>query len=332
MENNEELLLELKDVRVQFNSIDGLVRAVDGVSFQVKKGETLGIVGESGCGKSVTAQTILRIVPIPPGEITRGEVLLEGMDLLKLPEEKMRRIRGNDISMIFQEPMTSLNPVFTIGFQLSEVLKLHRGMNNKEALQESIKMLGYCGIPRPEEVVYEYPFALSGGMKQRAMIAMALACNPKILIADEPTTALDVTIQAQILDLMKKLQKEFDSAILFITHDLGVIAEMADRVIVMYAGLIVEEASVDDLFETPLHPYTIGLMNSKPDLNIREKRLNVIPGNVPNLTNLPSGCAFHPRCEFATDLCRQQRPELIEHSPGRKVRCWVVNEGEWIDD
>jgi oligopeptide/dipeptide ABC transporter ATP-binding protein len=274
----------------------------------------------------------LRIVPIPPGEITHGKILFEGTDLLKLPEEKMRRIRGNDISMIFQEPMTSLNPVFTIGFQLSEVLKLHRGMNNKEALQESIKMLSYCGIPRPEEVVNEYPFALSGGMKQRAMIAMALACNPKILIADEPTTALDVTIQAQILDLMKKLQKEYDSAILFITHDLGVIAEMADRVIVMYAGLIVEEASVDDLFETPLHPYTIGLMNSKPDLNIREKRLNVIPGNVPNLTNLPTGCAFHPRCEFAMEKCRQQRPELLEHSPGRKVRCWVVNEDEWNDD
>jgi peptide/nickel transport system ATP-binding protein len=328
MENKDDYLLELIDVKVQFNSIDGQVKAVDGISFSVKKGETLGIVGESGCGKSVTAQTILRIVPIPPGEITNGQILFEGIDLLRLSDEKMRRIRGNDISMIFQEPMTSLNPVFTIGFQLSEVLKLHRGMNNKEALQESISMLNYVGIPRAEEVVNEYPFALSGGMKQRSMIAMALACNPKVLIADEPTTALDVTIQAQILELMKKLQREFDSAILFITHDLGVIAEMADRVIVMYAGLILEEATVEDLFETPLHPYTIGLMNSKPDLNIREKRLHVIPGNVPNLTNLPTGCAFHPRCEFAIDKCRDIMPPLEEHSPGRKVRCWVVNEGE----
>ena len=328
MENKDDNLLELIDLKVQFNSIDGRVKAVDGVSFAVKKGETLGIVGESGCGKSVTAQSILRIVPIPPGEITNGQILFEGTDLLRLSDEKMRRIRGNDISMIFQEPMTSLNPVFTIGFQLSEVLKLHRGMNNKEALQESISMLNYVGIPRAEEVVNEYPFALSGGMKQRSMIAMALACNPKVLIADEPTTALDVTIQAQILELMKKLQREFDSAILFITHDLGVIAEMADRVIVMYAGLILEEATVEDLFETPLHPYTIGLMNSKPDLNIREKRLHVIPGNVPNLTNLPTGCAFHPRCEFAIDKCREIMPPLEEHSPGRKVRCWVVNEGE----
>ena len=249
MENKDDNLLELIDLKVQFNSIDGRVKAVDGVSFAVKKGETLGIVGESGCGKSVTAQSILRIVPIPPGEITNGQILFEGTDLLRLSDEKMRRIRGNDISMIFQEPMTSLNPVFTIGFQLSEVLKLHRGMNNKEALQESISMLNYVGIPRAEEVVNEYPFALSGGMKQRSMIAMALACNPKVLIADEPTTALDVTIQAQILELMKKLQREFDSAILFITHDLGVIAEMADRVIVMYAGLILEEAPVEDLFE-----------------------------------------------------------------------------------
>jgi peptide/nickel transport system ATP-binding protein/oligopeptide transport system ATP-binding protein len=328
MENKDEKLLELIDLKVQFNSIDGLVKAVDGVSFSVKKGETLGIVGESGCGKSVTAQTILRIVPIPPGEITHGQIFFEGVDLLRLSEEKMRKIRGNDISMIFQEPMTSLNPVFTIGFQLNEVLKLHRGMDNKEATAESIKMLQYVGIPRAEEVINEYPFALSGGMKQRSMIAMALACNPKILIADEPTTALDVTIQAQILELMKKLQREYDSAILFITHDLGVIAEMADRVIVMYAGLIVEEALVGDLFEVPLHPYTIGLMNSKPDLNIREKRLHVIPGNVPNLSNLPTGCTFHPRCEFAIDKCREMMPLLEEHSPGRRVRCWVVNEGD----
>ncbi len=328
MENRSENLLELINLKVQFNSIDGLVKAVDGVSFAVKRGETLGIVGESGCGKSVTAQTILRIVPIPPGEITNGQIIFEGVDLLKLPDEKMRKIRGNDISMIFQEPMTSLNPVFTIGYQLSEVLKLHRGMNNKEALEESINMLKYVGIPRAEEVVNEYPFALSGGMKQRSMIAMALACNPKILIADEPTTALDVTIQAQILELMKKLQREYDSAILFITHDLGVIAEMADRVIVMYAGLVLEEAPVEELFEVPLHPYTIGLMNSKPDLNIREKRLHVIPGNVPNLSNLPTGCTFHPRCEFALDKCRMMMPPLEEHSPGRKVRCWVVNEGD----
>jgi peptide/nickel transport system ATP-binding protein len=328
MDNREDNLLELIDIKVRFNSIDGTVKAVDGVSFAVKKGETLGIVGESGCGKSVTAQTILRIVPIPPGEITDGQILFEGTDLLRLSDEKMRKIRGNDISMIFQEPMTSLNPVFTIGFQLSEVLMLHRGMNRKEALQESIKMLQYVGIPRAEEVINEYPFALSGGMKQRSMIAMALACNPKVLIADEPTTALDVTIQAQILELMKKLQREYDSAILFITHDLGVIAEMADRVIVMYAGLILEESPAEELFEVPLHPYTIGLMNSKPDLNILEKRLHVIPGNVPNLTNLPTGCAFHPRCEFALEKCREMMPPLEEHSPGRKVRCWVVNEGE----
>jgi peptide/nickel transport system ATP-binding protein/oligopeptide transport system ATP-binding protein len=327
MGNDNGVLLELKDVKVQFNSIDGLVKAVDGVSFSVKQGETLGIVGESGCGKSVTAMTILRIVPIPPGEITSGEIYFKGENLLAMSDEEIRKIRGNDISMIFQEPMTSLNPVFTIGYQLSEVLMLHRDMNRKEALAESIKMLHYCGIPRAEEVVNEYPFALSGGMKQRSMIAMALACNPQVLIADEPTTALDVTIQAQILELMKKLQREFSSAILFITHDLGVIAEMTDRVIVMYAGLIVEEAKVEDLFETPLHPYTIGLMNSKPDLNIQEKRLNVIPGNVPNLTNLPAGCAFNPRCSFAIDKCRESMPPLVDSGPDRKVRCWVVSEG-----
>ncbi len=331
MAAKEDVILEAKEIRVQFNSIDGLVRAVNDVSFELKKGETLGVVGESGCGKSVTAMTILRIVPIPPGEITSGEIFFQGQDLLKISEDKMRKIRGDDISMIFQEPMTSLNPVFTIGFQLSEILKLHRNMSTKEALKESTAMLKYCGIPRAEEVVNEYPFALSGGMKQRAMIAMALACNPRVLIADEPTTALDVTIQAQIMELMKKLQADFNSGILFITHDLGVIAEMADRVIVMYTGHIVEEAAVEDLFETPLHPYTIGLMNSKPDLYLEEKRLNVVRGSVPNLTDVPPGCSFHPRCDYATEQCRHEKPSLTEYKSKRKVRCWVVDEG-MLDD
>lgn len=324
--NEKEFGIQIKDLKVQFNNIDGMVKAVNGVSFDVRKGETLGIVGESGCGKSVTSMTILRLISTPPGEIVSGEILFNGKDLLKISEEELRTIRGNDISMIFQEPMTSLNPVFTIGYQLSEVLMLHRKMEKKEALEESKKILAFSGIPRADEVINEYPFALSGGMKQRAMIAMSLACNPQLLIADEPTTALDVTIQAQILDLMKKLQQEFDSSILFITHDLGVIAEMADRVVVMYAGYVVEEAYTQDLFDNPLHPYTIGLMNSKPDLHTGTNRLNVIPGNVPSMIDMPPGCPFYPRCEYAMEICKEEIPELIENYPGKKTRCWATKE------
>jgi len=283
----------------------------------------MGLVGESACGKTVTALSIMRLVESPPGKIEEGEVLYKGENLLKISQEKMRKVRGNEISMIFQEPMTSLNPVFTIGRQLTEVLILHQDMNKKEALNKSEVMIKLVGIPRPREILGGYPHELSGGMRQRAMIAMALSCNPGLLIADEPTTALDVTIQAQILELIKGLQESIGMSVLFITHDLGVIAEVADRVAVMYAGKIQEFGTVEEIFLKHIHPYTEGLLNSIPMLNVRKKKLDVIEGNVPDPINFPPGCKFNPRCKYKIDKCEKEEPELIEIKPGHLVRCWV---------
>ncbi len=323
-----EKLLEIKNLRTYFYTEDGVVPAVDGIDFYIKHGETLGVVGESGCGKSVTSTSILRLVPNPPGKILEGSsIYFEGRDILQMEETEMRKIRGNAISMIFQEPMTSLNPVIKIGSQLSEVLILHQKMSKQQAREKSIEMLRLVGIPRPEKIIDEYPHALSGGMRQRAMIAMALACNPKLLIADEPTTALDVTVQAQILDLMKELKNKINSSIMLITHNLGVVAETCDRVIVMYAGLVVEEGSVYEIFEDPKHPYTIGLLKSIPSLEINEthSKLESIPGVVPNPLNMPGGCRFSPRCSQAMDVCRKEKPELTILGEERTVRCHLYN-------
>ena len=333
MAKNNDILLEVKNLKTYFYSDNGTVRASDDVSFYVKRGETLGVVGESGCGKSITCMSIVRLIETPPGKYEGGQILFEGEDMLKISDSRMRQVRGNDISIIFQEPMTSLNPVFKIGMQISEALILHRGLNKKQAMEESIKILGKVKIPNPERVVNSYPFELSGGMRQRVMIAMALACEPKLLIADEPTTALDVTIQAQVLDLMNDLKKESDASIIFITHDLGVIVEMSDRVMVMYAGKVAEIASVEEIFKNPKHPYTIGLIGSKPDLTTESKRLNVIPGNVPDLNNKPSGCPFHPRCNRAKDICKKEFPEAVYVNDGTEeepqlVACWdYIKEG-----
>lgn len=317
-----EKILEVLDLRTTFHTSDGIIVAVDGISFHVNKGETLGIVGESGSGKSTTAMSIMRLIPIPPGKIEQGEVFFEGENLLAVGEERIREIRGNDIAMIFQEPLTSLNPVYTVGDQIAEAIVLHQGLSRKKAMQRAVEMLRLVGIPAPERRVHEYPFRLSGGMRQRVMIAMALSCNPKLLIADEPTTALDVTIQAQILDLMKKLKEELGMAIMMITHDLGVIAEMAERVIVMYAGKVMEEAPVIPLFRNPAHPYTRGLIDSIPRLDVDKERLHVIEGVVPNPMFMPKGCRFNPRCRYAKDRCRKEEPPLLEIAPGRKTRCW----------
>lgn len=324
---NNQTLLEIKDLKTYFFTYEGIAKAVDGVSYQLIKGEPLGVVGESGCGKSVTALSILRLIPVPPGKVVGGKILFKGKNLLNLSEDEMRKIRGNRISMIFQEPMTSLNPVFTVGNQIQETLKLHQGLSKKESLEKAIEMLRLVNIPSPERSVERYPHELSGGMRQRVMIAMALACNPEILIADEPTTALDVTIQAQILDLMIKLKEEMGMAIILITHNLGVIAEMVRRVIVMYAGKIVEEAETKVLFENPQHPYTMGLLKSIPRLGdkIRQGkiRLNEIPGVVPSLYELPSGCKFSTRCPSAMDICREKEPELKENEQGHFSSCWL---------
>lgn len=316
-------VLEVKNLRTHFFTDRGVVKSADGVSFSIEKGKTLGIVGESGCGKSITSMSLMRLIP-KPGKIVEGEMILDGVDLAKVSEEEMLKIRGNDISMIFQEPMTSLNPVFTVGFQISEVLILHQKMTEEDARTKSIEMLKLVGIPRPEQIVDEYPFQLSGGMRQRVMIAMALACQPKVLIADEPTTALDVTIQAQILDLMNDLKKKTDTAILLITHDLGVVAEMCDHVVVMYAGKVVEEGDIHSIFAKPLHPYTKGLMNSIPKLTDDLFELESIDGSVPNPLKLPTGCYFNPRCKYATDECRAKQPELKEMENGHKVSCFVA--------
>ncbi len=326
-----ETLLEVKNLKTYFHSESGSVLAVDDVSFHVRQGETLGIVGESGCGKSVSCMSILRLIETPPGKYEGGQILFEGEDLLRVPDSRMRQIRGNEISFIFQEPMTSLNPIFKIGDQISEALILHQGMSHKEAREQAIDMLRMVRIPNPERVVDDYPFALSGGMRQRAMIAMALACKPKLLIADEPTTALDVTIQAQVLDLMNKLKDETGASIIFITHDLGVIAEMSDRVMVMYAGKVAEVASARDIFKNPKHPYTIGLIGSRPDMETTADRLVVIPGNVPDLNNRPSGCPFHPRCPEAMPQCSQTFPPETRVDEGEgeahRVFCWRYVKG-----
>ena len=325
-------LLEVEDLGTWFYTRQGIVKAVDGVDFKVASGETLAIVGESGCGKSMTALSLMRLIPDPPGRIVSGSIKLGGRDLMKITEEEMRRVRGNEISMIFQEPMTSLNPVMTIGKQISEALILHRDMDRTQAMKRAIEMLELVRIPAPTQRAKEYPHQLSGGMRQRAMIAMALACNPKVLIADEPTTALDVTIQAQILELIVELQREFSAAVILITHDLGVVAETAHRVIVMYAGRKVEEATVGELFAHPLHPYTVGLLASIPRLDLMrgqaertQGRLQEIPGIVPALFDLPTGCAFAPRCNKADDLCRRERPSYEEKQPGHWAACWHTN-------
>jgi oligopeptide/dipeptide ABC transporter ATP-binding protein len=316
------LLLDVRELRTHFATPDGEIRAVDGVSFGVAPGRTLGIVGESGCGKSVTSLSIMGLVPQPPGRIAGGEVMFDGVDLLKLKPGELNELRGNKLSMIFQEPMTSLNPAFTIGDQIVEGIVRHRKVSKRDARDRAIEMLRRVRIPSPEQRFEEYPHRLSGGMRQRAMIAMALACDPHLLIADEPTTALDVTIQAQILDLMRSLRQEVGAAIMLITHDLGVIVELADDVIIMYAGQIVERAPVRDLFSQPQHPYTIGLLGSIPKLHLEQERLAAIEGVVPNPLAMPAGCRFNPRCPFAEKACRDAEPPLTEVRPGHFVACW----------
>ncbi|MGE5269388.1 MAG: ABC transporter ATP-binding protein [Thiohalocapsa sp.] len=336
--HNAESVLEVEGLQTYLFTRLGVVKAVDDVSFTVRRAETLAIVGESGCGKTMTALSLLRLVPNPPGRIVAGSIKIDGKDLVLLDEAEMRDIRGNDISMIFQEPMTSLNPVMTIGAQITETIRLHQDLSKSAAMEKAVEMLRLVKIPEAAQRAQEYPHQLSGGMRQRAMIAMALACNPRVLIADEPTTALDVTIQAQILDLILDLQKKLGTAVVLITHDLGVVAETAHRVIVMYAGRKVEEADVEDLFESPLHPYTHGLLASIPHLAIiggetavangaeangaDGHRLQEIPGMVPALTNLPPGCSFAPRCPFADDKCRSFYPPYEQKRPGHWAACW----------
>jgi len=326
----KESLLIIRGLKTHFKTDEGTIQAVDGIEFFIDKGETLGLVGESGCGKSVTALSILRLIPQPPGEIVEGEITWEGKNLLELKNHQMRGLRGKDISMILQDPMTNLNPVFPIGEQIAEAIRLHGNAKRREARTRAVDMLNMVGIPSPRQRVKEYPHQLSGGMRQRVMIAMALSCNPRLLIADEPTTALDVTIQAQILELMAKLKKDLGMAILLITHDLGIVAETAQRVIVMYAGKIVEEAEVHDLFGRPEHPYTRGLLHSIPRFDRAEKeerKLAAIPGVVPNMLHLPKGCRFSPRCKHAMDICKEEEPPIFKTEPDHKVRCWLV-EGE----
>ncbi len=316
-------LLEVKNLKTAFFTFEGVVRAVDGVSYEVEEGETLGLVGESGCGKSVSALSLMRLIPDPPGKITDGEVLFEGEDILKIDMDDMRRIRGAKMSMVFQEPMTSLNPVLTLEKQLSETLQLHKGMSREESRQESVNLLGRVGIPDPERRVRQYPHQFSGGMRQRVMIAMALSCNPKLIIADEPTTALDVTIQAQILELMKSLTTEFGVALIVITHNLGVVARYADRMNIMYAGKIVERGSAREIYSNPRHPYTVGLLNSVPRLDLpRRAKLDPIEGQPPDLVNVPPGCSFRDRCRWAIDKCATDEPPLVEWTDGHLTACW----------
>ncbi len=319
-------LLEVRNLKTFFNTEDGVLKAVNDVSFKVKKGETVCIVGESGCGKSMTAMSIMGLVPKDNGFYDGGEILFEGKDILNSSEDNLRKIRGKDIAMIFQEPMSSLNPTFTVGFQIMEPLILHEKLSKKEAKNKAIELLKEVGIPRPDKIVDSYPHELSGGMRQRVMIAMALACNPKVLIADEPTTALDVTIQAQILDLMRNIKNEFNTSILLITHDLGVVAEMADYVVVMYAGKVVEEGPVNQIFKSPSHPYTIGLLKSKPVISKRQEELYSIPGQVPNLVNMKDLCYFSDRCDKCMNKCRENMPQLKIIEEGHKVACWLFEE------
>jgi len=325
MTPSDQMLLQIRNLNTYFFTDEGVAKAVDGVDLDLAEGGTLGLVGESGCGKSVTALSIMRLVPDPPGKIVKGEILFGGTDLLRLTEAEMRKIRGRRISMIFQEPMTSLNPVFQIGDQIAEVLRLHEGLSKKEAWNRSVEMLKMVGIPSPERRVFEYPHQLSGGMRQRAMIAMALACSPQLMIADEPTTALDVTIQAQILELINQLKKQKGMSVILITHNLGVIAETAQKVAVMYAGRIVEYADVRPLFARPKHPYTQGLLKSIPRLDAdhsRKEKLEAIPGLVPSLLDLPPGCKFSNRCKMVFEKCKEE-PPLIETEPGHRARCWL---------
>ena len=319
-----ESLLSVRDLKTYFYTDDGVVPAADGVSFDLERGGTIGIVGESGSGKSVTSLSILGLIPQPPGKIVGGEILFEGVDLLKLSEAEMRKIRGNDIAMIFQEPMTSLNPVFTVGYQISETVIRHQGLSKEAAREKAIEMLRLVGIPSPEKRVDDYPHQMSGGMRQRVMIAMSLSCNPKLLIADEPTTALDVTIQAQILDLMRELRKNLGTAIMMITHDLGVIAELVEKVVVMYTGKVAEAADTHAIFKNPKHPYTMGLLASIPRLDGGEDRLQTIPGNVPVPGHFPKGCGFHPRCPFAEDLCEREMPPAFIVNVGHSAACWKL--------
>ncbi len=322
-------LLEVKDLQTYFYTERGIAKAVDRVSFSLSEGQALGIVGESGCGKTVTAQSIMRLIPSPPGEIVNGRILFEGVDLLSLSDEEMNAIRGNRISMIFQEPMTALNPVFRVGDQIVEVIVRHRKVRKQEALERTVELLRKVGIPSPEVRIMDYPHQMSGGMRQRVMIAMAIACDPQLIIADEPTTALDVTIQAQILQLLQHLRESTRTSILLITHDLGVVAEITERVLVMYAGRILEEAGVKDLFDNPLHPYTQGLMQSIPGRIVHKdkKRLDAIPGVVPSLLDLPAGCKFNTRCPHAFDRCfHDPEPGLLLPKNGHPVRCWLYEE------
>ncbi|GAA4725297.1 oligopeptide/dipeptide ABC transporter ATP-binding protein [Brevibacillus fulvus] len=319
-------LLEINQLKTSIKHAKGQLTIVDGISLVLDKGETLGVVGESGCGKSVTSLSIMRL--LGKNAALEGEIRFNNRNLLSLSEKEMQKVRGNEIAMIFQEPMTSLNPLHYIGKQIAEPLIRHMSLGKREAKERVIALLKLVGIPRAEEIYHEYPHQLSGGMRQRVMIAMAMACNPKLLIADEPTTALDVTIQAQILELMKKVNKESGTALLLITHDLGVVAEMCDRVVVMYAGQIVEEADVRSLFQQPRHPYTVGLMASIPEVTSSQERLSSIPGTVPLLHEMPSGCRFAPRCAQAMEICRQQKPELISVTERHKCRCWLYAEGE----
>ncbi|WP_024834304.1 ABC transporter ATP-binding protein [Ruminiclostridium josui] len=320
-----EKLLEIKDLHTFFYTDAGVVKAVNGVSFQVNKGQTIGIVGESGCGKSVMSLSIMRLLQ-EPGKIVGGQVIFNGQDLVKLSQSEMRKINGDRISMIFQEPMTSLNPVFTVGNQIAESLILHENLTKKQAREKAVEMISTVGISRAEGIYDSYPHELSGGMRQRIMIAMALSCNPELLIADEPTTALDVTIQAQILDLLKEIKRKFGTSIMLITHDLGVVAEMADYVIVMYAGRIIEQGNVNDIYLNPMHPYTIGLLKSKPSITTVSERLYTIPGQVPNLIDLPESCYFSDRCKMCKDVCKQGFPKLIDMGNEHFVACTLFEE------
>ena len=326
--NQSEILLEIKDLCVEFKTMAGTVHAVDHLSYTLHRGEKLGIVGESGSGKSVSSLAMMQLIPNPPGKVTGGQILYNGKDLVKLSEREMQKIRGNEISMIFQEPMTSLNPIIRCGKQIAESLRLHRGMKKKEAMEEAIKMMQAVGIANPQARAYEYPHQMSGGMRQRVMIAMALACQPQILIADEPTTALDVTIQAQILDLIRDLNQEMNTSVVFITHDLGVVSELCDTVIVMYNGHIVEKAPTTDIFREPLHPYTQGLLSAIPRITKERKPLSTIEGMVPNPVERIKGCRFWPRCPKACDRCRKEEPAVFSVGEDRQVRCWLYAQAD----
>ena len=325
-------LLSIKDLKTYFRTDNGLVKAVDGASLHIREKEILGVVGESGSGKSITAMSVLRLIPSPPGFIAGGDILFRNESLLTKSQKEMRQIRGKDISMIFQEPMSSLNPAYTVGYQIMENIMLHQSVSKQEALNRAVEMLKLVGIPSPEKRVHDYPFQMSGGMRQRVMIAMALSCHPTLLIADEPTTALDVTIQAQILQLILATREKVGSAVMLITHDLGVVAELCERVVVMYAGKVMEVAYAGDLFNNPSHPYTIGLLQSIPRLDGTGERLKIIPGSIPNPTRMPSGCRFHPRCEVADERCTVEAPPLVSPKPGQWVSCWRVSDGDTVGD